>query len=102
MGDPSSSQCMGLIWVVKRHPGSLAKLLQWSLAAGAALGMYFWIRQLSPNERQEKTERELVDVDIRVVLDKQLTAFTASCVQTALKDSPQLPQLVNVYCTCLA
>ena len=88
-----------VIGLVKRHPGGAAKFLQWSLTAGIAFGVYFWLRPRTENERQEKTERQLAHVDIQAMLDREMGAFMASCVQTASKRSPQL---ADAYCSCLA
>jgi DnaJ-class molecular chaperone len=62
----------GGVWVVKRHPGAVAKVLKLSLSIAVALGVYLWARQRRLNEQREKTERELADLDIQDLLRKEL------------------------------
>lgn len=85
--------------MVKRYPSAVGKFLKGSLALAVGLGVYFWMRARADDERQEKLERELADLDIKDLLNKELRAFRSSCVNTA---STRSPELAESYCICLA
>jgi hypothetical protein len=70
----------GLVWLVRRHPKGVAKIVAAGVSFAVAVGAYVWAQDWT---QEAKAKDELKRLNVNDLLVDQLGKFTDGCVRTA-------------------